>query len=304
MGGYAPLRAVPGLRLSLLLPELRRLAGRSPFPQAAGCCHHCGFGMRSRQMPALPGGEFVRRHRPRRRTPGGRSAPRCFRRRGCWCCRPISSPPSERPARGARRRRRRPLRHRHRYAIGRQGPSFSQAQSGRHRRRRSRLEQRRPARRRAHLSAAASGGRPRRPRRRHRPWLSANPSARASGDAGADRAGPRGVLRRRDRSAATRGISAVGRLAGASSSPARTATTPHSFARALARAAPPLDDVRVLGPADAPLALVRGRHRLRLLVKAPRGFICRHTYANGLPLGRSPRARSSSTSTSTRRAVL
>ncbi len=45
-----------------------------------------------------------------------------------------------------------------------------------------------------------------------------------------------------------------------------------SFARALARAAPQLDDVRVLGPADAPLALVRGRHRMRLLVKAPRGF--------------------------------
>ena len=32
------------------------------------------------------------------------------------------------------------------------------------------------------------------------------------------------------------------------------------------------DAVRVLGPADAPLSLVRGRHRLRLLVKAPRGF--------------------------------
>jgi len=50
-----------------------------------------------------------------------------------------------------------------------------------------------------------------------------------------------------------------------------------AFARALARAAPqidgaPGDDVRVLGPADAPLSLVRGRHRLRLLVKAPRGF--------------------------------
>ncbi len=45
-----------------------------------------------------------------------------------------------------------------------------------------------------------------------------------------------------------------------------------SYARALARAAPPLDDVRVLGPADAPLALVRGRHRLRFLVKAPRNF--------------------------------
>ncbi len=31
------------------------------------------------------------------------------------------------------------------------------------------------------------------------------------------------------------------------------------------------DDVRVLGPAEAPIA-VRGRHRFRLLVKAPRGF--------------------------------
>ncbi|MDR3422389.1 MAG: primosomal protein N' [Xanthobacteraceae bacterium] len=45
-----------------------------------------------------------------------------------------------------------------------------------------------------------------------------------------------------------------------------------SFARALARAAPADDGVRVLGPADAPLSLVRGRHRLRLLVKAPRAF--------------------------------
>ena len=31
-------------------------------------------------------------------------------------------------------------------------------------------------------------------------------------------------------------------------------------------------DVRVLGPAEAPLAVVRGRHRFRLLVKSPRGF--------------------------------
>ncbi len=45
-----------------------------------------------------------------------------------------------------------------------------------------------------------------------------------------------------------------------------------SFARALARAAPARDEVRVLGPAEAPLALVRGRHRLRLLVKSPRAF--------------------------------
>jgi primosomal protein N' (replication factor Y) len=45
-----------------------------------------------------------------------------------------------------------------------------------------------------------------------------------------------------------------------------------SYARALARAAPLHDEVRVLGPAEAPLALVRGRHRLRLLVKSPRAF--------------------------------
>jgi primosomal protein N' (replication factor Y) len=45
-----------------------------------------------------------------------------------------------------------------------------------------------------------------------------------------------------------------------------------SHARALARAAPRVDGVSVLGPAEAPLALVRGRHRYRLLVKAPRGF--------------------------------
>jgi primosomal protein N' (replication factor Y) len=43
-------------------------------------------------------------------------------------------------------------------------------------------------------------------------------------------------------------------------------------ARALARAAPTHDDVRILGPAEAPLALVRGRHRFRLLIKAPRNF--------------------------------
>jgi primosomal protein N' (replication factor Y) len=55
-----------------------------------------------------------------------------------------------------------------------------------------------------------------------------------------------------------------------------------AYARALARAAPNVEgalpgdatgnDVRVLGPAEAPLALVRGRHRLRLLVKSPRAF--------------------------------
>src|ERR1700676_2617318 len=44
------------------------------------------------------------------------------------------------------------------------------------------------------------------------------------------------------------------------------------FARRLARAAPPDEAVRVLGPAEAPIAVVRGRHRFRLLVKAARSF--------------------------------
>jgi primosomal protein N' (replication factor Y) len=44
------------------------------------------------------------------------------------------------------------------------------------------------------------------------------------------------------------------------------------YARRLAAAAPREEKVRLLGPAEAPLALVRGRHRFRLLVKSPRGF--------------------------------
>jgi primosomal protein N' (replication factor Y) len=45
-----------------------------------------------------------------------------------------------------------------------------------------------------------------------------------------------------------------------------------SHARRVAAAAPHDEAVRVLGPAEAPLALVRGRYRFRILVKAPRGY--------------------------------
>ena len=34
---------------------------------------------------------------------------------------------------------------------------------------------------------------------------------------------------------------------------------------------PAADEIVVLGPAEAPIAMVRGRHRFRLLVRAPRG---------------------------------
>jgi primosomal protein N' (replication factor Y) len=43
-------------------------------------------------------------------------------------------------------------------------------------------------------------------------------------------------------------------------------------ARDLARAAEAPREAMVLGPAEAPIALLRGRHRFRLLVKTPRGF--------------------------------
>jgi len=42
------------------------------------------------------------------------------------------------------------------------------------------------------------------------------------------------------------------------------------FARGVARAAPAQKDVRVLGPVPAPLSMLRGRHRHRLLLRAAR----------------------------------
>jgi primosomal protein N' (replication factor Y) len=71
------------------------------------------------------------------------------------------------------------------------------------------------------------------------------------------------------------GYPPFGRLASiVVSGPDKHAAT--GYARELARAAPLNENathgVRVLGPAEAPLALVRGRHRLRLLIKAPRNY--------------------------------
>ena len=45
-----------------------------------------------------------------------------------------------------------------------------------------------------------------------------------------------------------------------------------TFARAMAEAAPNADGVKIYGPADAPLSLVRGRRRKRFLVQAPRNL--------------------------------
>jgi primosomal protein N' (replication factor Y) len=51
---------------------------------------------------------------------------------------------------------------------------------------------------------------------------------------------------------------------------AKPKTLAEAFAREVARRAPPAKRIEVLGPAEAPLSVIRGRHRWRLLVKAPR----------------------------------
>jgi primosomal protein N' (replication factor Y) len=51
---------------------------------------------------------------------------------------------------------------------------------------------------------------------------------------------------------------------------ARQKELAEGFAREIARRAPPAERIDVLGPAEAPLSVIRGRHRWRLLVKAPR----------------------------------
>ncbi|WP_295559454.1 primosomal protein N' [uncultured Hyphomicrobium sp.] len=51
---------------------------------------------------------------------------------------------------------------------------------------------------------------------------------------------------------------------------ARDKDLAETFAREVAKRAPRADQIEVLGPAEAPISVVRGRHRWRLLVKAPR----------------------------------
>jgi primosomal protein N' (replication factor Y) len=67
----------------------------------------------------------------------------------------------------------------------------------------------------------------------------------------------------------THGMPPFGRLAALIVS-GPDAESADALARALGRAAPQQDGVSVLGPAPAPLAILRGRHRRRLLLKARR----------------------------------
>jgi primosomal protein N' (replication factor Y) len=51
---------------------------------------------------------------------------------------------------------------------------------------------------------------------------------------------------------------------------ARQRDVAEAYAREVARRAPQAASIEVLGPAEAPIAVIRGRHRWRLLLKAPR----------------------------------
>ena len=57
-----------------------------------------------------------------------------------------------------------------------------------------------------------------------------------------------------------------------SSSPAESSSDAESVARRLGQAAPSVEGMAVFGPAPAPLAMLRGRHRQRLLVHAARSL--------------------------------
>ena len=50
----------------------------------------------------------------------------------------------------------------------------------------------------------------------------------------------------------------------------------------LARKAPKVDNILILGPAPAPLSVIRGRHRRRFLVRAPRQVNIQHLLTNWL----------------------
>ncbi len=84
------------------------------------------------------------------------------------------------------------------------------------------------------------------------------------------------------------GLPPFGRLAGIVISAADRAAA-YGHATALRRAAPPEDVAMVLGPSEAPLAVLRGRHRFRLLVRAPRSFDLQGFIAGWLAAAPPPR---------------
>ncbi|HSG94625.1 MAG TPA: primosomal protein N', partial [Afifellaceae bacterium] len=86
------------------------------------------------------------------------------------------------------------------------------------------------------------------------------------------------------------GLPPFGRLAGIVISAADRGDA-ESHARAMARAAPADEQIRLLGPAEAPIAVLRGRYRFRLLVQA-QSSAALHGWLNDW-LAKAPKARGS-----------
>src|SRR5262249_24014663 len=132
-----PAHALPPMRISARLSELRRLAGRSPVQASPRLPPLRLLDAATDAVPAMSGGQFVRRGRPRRRAVGAGGG-------GAVSAQPYpgaihrSRRIGRTAAPGARRRRQGTLRHHHRHAACGQGSPFPQAQLGRRGRRRSR----------------------------------------------------------------------------------------------------------------------------------------------------------------------
>jgi primosomal protein N' (replication factor Y) len=84
------------------------------------------------------------------------------------------------------------------------------------------------------------------------------------------------------------GYPPFGRLASLIISAGDRATT-EGFARRLVALAPRDERVQVLGPAEAPLAVIKGRYRFRLLLKSARGFDLSDYLRTWLAIGPKPK---------------
>ena len=261
---------VPHLRPPLPMPQLHRLDGRAPadapprlpplrprHAAARGLCPECGD--EDSLVACGPGVERIA-DEVAALFPDARTAI-------------VTSDTIWSPARAAEFVRAMDAqrdRHRHRHPAGHQGLSFPQPDPGRGGRCRSRPAGRRPSRRRAQLPADPAGRRPRRPRRQAGPRAGPDPRSRRAGDRRAGRRRRPRLLRRRNRRPARGGDAAVRPPRRDRRLVARTRTRPKPSPAASAAPRPAIEDMAVFGPAPAPLAMLRGRHRQRLLVHAAR----------------------------------
>ena len=130
--GYAPLTLCRACGFRFSCPNCDAWLVDHRFRRAL-VCHHCGFAMpHPANCPKCQAVEFLRRHRPGRRA-ARRGSARIVSRRARAGPVQRSRRLGRAHARGICRRRRRPIRYRHRHAARGERPPFSDAQSGRRR---------------------------------------------------------------------------------------------------------------------------------------------------------------------------